>query len=147
MRFVLFLIGVFLLPLCVAPAAHAKVQLSSAWAPPSLKGISTGVAYLTLTSDAGDVLLSASSPVAAVVEIHTHIKHEGVLRMRKLSSLAVDGGKTISFEPRGLHFMLYQLKSPLTEGQTFPLTLRFKNAGEVTVTATVNQQKLLDYLK
>ena len=41
--------------------------------------------------------------------------------------------ETVALEPGGLHAMLMRLKEPMTEGDTFPLTLLFDDGGEVTV--------------
>lgn len=130
-----------------ASPAFAEVKLQDPWSPPSLIGSTTGVAYLTLLSDSHDAVVSASSPVAKVVELHTHEKDGNIVRMRKLETIALPSGHTVTLAPRGLHLMLYGLKRPLIEGQRFPLTLQFTHAKPVTVEAVVSQQKLLDFLR
>lgn len=127
--------------------ALAAITIRDAWAPPSLVGNDVGVAYLTIESGQDDRLVSVSSPVAKVVEIHTHEKDGDVLRMRKLPSLPLTQNEHAVFEPRGLHLMLYGLNVPLKEGEHFPLTLHFTHARPATVTAVVSQQKLDDFLK
>ncbi|MCW8860848.1 MAG: copper chaperone PCu(A)C, partial [Rhodospirillales bacterium] len=42
-----------------------------------------------------------------------------------------------ALQPGGDHVMFMGLNAPLKEGDTFPLTLVFKNAGEVTINVTV----------
>lgn len=130
----------------IASHAHAA-QVHDAWSPPSLIGSSTGIAYLTLTSDADDALIAVTSPAASTIELHTHRKDNGVLRMRKLERIALPAGKTVTLAPRGHHLMLFSLTTPLKEGTSFPITLRFAHAKPVTVTVQVSQQKLLDFLR
>lgn len=131
--------------LIAVPASAA--QVSDAWSPPSLVGSSTGIAYLTLTSDADDALVAVTSPAAKTIELHTHRKDNGVLRMRKLETIPLPAGTPVTLAPRGHHLMLYSLTTPLKEGATFPVTLQFRDAKPVTVTVQVSQQKLLDFLR
>ena len=83
---------------------------------------------------ADDRLVSASSPVAAEVQIHDMKMEEGVMRMRQLTGgLGVPAGARVELKPRSLHLMFMQLKAPLVTGQTVPVTLQFEKAGSVAV--------------
>jgi copper(I)-binding protein len=98
-----------------------------------------GAGYLTIANHgaAPDRLLSASSPAARSVELHTHI-HEGeVMRMRPVSAIEIPPGQTVTLRPGGLHLMLVGLARPLRQGETVPVTLRFERAGEVPMTLAV----------
>ena len=78
--------------------------------------------------------MSASSPVAAEVQIHDMKMEEGVMRMRQLTGgLGVPAGARVELKPRSLHLMFMQLKAPLVAGQTVPVTLQFEKAGSVAV--------------
>ncbi len=136
----------FVCSLFAAPA-FAAVSVHDAWAPPSLVGSTTGIAYLTLESDIDDALLGASSPVAKVVELHGHQQDGDIWRMRKQDAIALEAGTPVTLRPRGLHLMLYQLKRPLKEGERFAITLRFRDAKPLTIEAVISQQKLLDTLR
>jgi copper(I)-binding protein len=59
------------------------------------------------------------------------------MRMRQVSSIDVPAGGTVSLQPGGLHIMLIDLKEPLRQGETFPLTLTFAKAGKVAVDVPV----------
>ncbi len=69
------------------PDAPAAVVVRDAWARATPSGASTGAAYLTLTSPAGDVLVGASSPAAAQVSVHGMRMDGDIMRMR-----AAEGG-------------------------------------------------------
>jgi hypothetical protein len=109
------------------------------WAPISRGGTKTGAVYLTIVNDGknADRLLSASSPLAGSVEIHTHIHDADVMRMRRLDGVDAPPGSTIEFKPGGLHIMLLGLKQPLKDGDMFPMTLVFERAGSVPVAVMV----------
>jgi len=67
--------------------------------------------------------VSASTPVAAVVEIH-EMKMEGdVMRMRAVPRLELPADRTVELKPGGYHVMLMELKQPLRKGDVVPITL------------------------
>jgi hypothetical protein len=45
----------------------------------------------------------------------------------------------VSLEPGGYHIMLLDLAEPLEDGDTFELTLRFEQAGEMDLTVDVRE--------
>lgn len=94
-----------------------------------------GAGFMTIRNGGAqpDRLLSASTPVARVVELHTHIREGDVMRMRPVQDIPVPPGQTVSLRPGGLHVMLIGLTEPLRQGGEVPLTLRFERAGEVQV--------------
>lgn len=98
-----------------------------------------GAGFMTLKNNgaAGDRLISATSPAARVVELHTHIREGDVMRMRPVADIPIPPGQTVHLRPGGLHIMLIGLTEPLRQGTTVPLTLRFERAGEVQVTLGV----------
>jgi hypothetical protein len=85
------------------------------------------------TGREADRLVSASSPIARTVELHTHIRDGEVMRMRQVADIAIPAGETVRLRPGGLHVMLIGLTEPLRQGAEVPVTLRFARAGEVTV--------------
>jgi periplasmic copper chaperone A len=89
------------------------------------------------SGSSGDRLLAATTPVADAVQFHSVSEENGVSRMREMHDVAVTPGAKVTFSPGGMHVMLVGLKQPLKEGQTFPLTLKFENAGNVNVMVSV----------
>ena len=98
-----------------------------------------GAGFMTLKNNGPtpDRLISAASPAARVVELHTHIREGDVMRMRPVADIPIPPGQTVHLRPGGLHIMLIGLTEPLRQGGTMPLTLRFERAGEVQVTLSV----------
>lgn len=109
--------------------AHAQnVEVKDAWARPSVHGQQATGAFMKLTAKERLQLLSVSSPVAGVAEVH-EMKMEGdVMRMRAVSALDLPAGQTVELKPGGYHVMLMNLKTPLLKDTTVPLTLVFKDA-------------------
>lgn len=120
-----------------ADAPARNIEITGPWARATPPVAKMGAAYLEIRVQAADTLVSASSPVAERVEIHATVDNNGVLQMRPLSSIPIAPGKPAQLAPGGTHIMLVGLKSPLATGTRFPLTLKFTNAGEVTVQVSV----------
>ena len=128
--------------MAVAVAAYADepaITITNAWARATPGGAKTGAAYLTITNRGGasDKLVSASTPVAGMTQLHTTIDDNGVMKMRPLKSLDVKPGGSATLKPGGMHLMLMDLKGPLKEGQSFPLALTFDRAGKIETNVMV----------
>ena len=117
------------------------IRIIEPWARATAGTAMAGAAYMTLnnTVATADRLIEASSPVAARTEMHTHIIEGDIMRMRAVEGVDLPPGEAVEFQPGGLHVMLIGLKGPLQEGQSFPLTLNFAEAGAVTVEVKVLQ--------
>jgi copper(I)-binding protein len=117
--------------------AHAAgpIGIENAWTRATAAAQTVGGGFMTIVNagKTDDRLVSATSPVAAEVQIHDMKMEDGVMRMRQLADgLAVPAGARVELKPRSLHLMFMQLKAPLAVGQSFPVTLKFEKAGAVT---------------
>ena len=111
-----------------APSTAAQVTVDGAWARTSVQGQKGTGAFMKLTAKSDLKLVSASSPVAAITEVH-EMKMEGdVMKMRAIPSLDLPAGKAVELKPGGYHVMLLDLKMPLAKDTTVPMTLVFKDA-------------------
>lgn len=120
--------------------AAGPITIENAWSRATAPGQTVGVGYLTLLNSGprSDKLLEVSSPVAADVQIHETTLNDGVMRMRELKEgIELPAKSRVELKPGGAHLMLMQLESPLTPGTSFPVTLRFRNAGKLNVTFRV----------
>ena len=106
----------------------APVAVEGAWARASVPGQSASGAFMRLTAPQAMRLVQVESPAAGVAEVH-EMKMEGdVMKMRALPGLDLPAGKTVDLKPGGYHVMLMDLKAPLAQGASVPLTLVFKDA-------------------
>jgi periplasmic copper chaperone A len=123
----------------VAFADEAGIRLDHAWSRAAMAG-HEGAVYLTIT-DTGtqDTLIGITTPVATKAELHLSFDDHGVMKMRAVPSLPVEPGKPVSLTPGGYHIMLMGLKQALKQGDSFPVTLSFARAGQVTTSATVEK--------
>jgi len=122
-----------------SPTVAGSMRIEQPWSRPTVAAVPVGVVYvhLTNTGTRTDRLLSASSTVAERVELHTSFMDGNLMRMRQLAAVDIAPASTAHLEPGGMHIMLMGLKAPLTQGQTFALTLVFEQAGAVTVQVPV----------
>jgi hypothetical protein len=99
----------------------------------------TGAGFMAISNRGGaaDRLLSASSPAARAIELHSMVRDGEVMRMRPVEAVEIRAGQTVTLRPGGLHLMLIGLSQPLRQGETVPVTLRFERAGEVQVALPV----------
>ena len=137
------LIGLFAIGLaapCAAQTGNAQsIQAVNAWARATPLGARNGAAYVTLVNKgaADDQLIGVSSPVAGTAQLHVMSLDNGVMMMRPLPAIDVKTGETVALDPNGFHVMLLDLKQPLVQGHSFPLTLFFKKFGRLQVSVRI----------
>jgi copper(I)-binding protein len=117
--------------------AQDAVKIEGAWVRGTVAQQKASGAFMRLTPSQDTRLVSASSPLAGVVEVHEMAMDKDVMRMRAVPALALAAGKTTEFKPGGYHVMLMDLKQPLKAGDTVPLTLVFEDAGKVRTSQTI----------
>jgi copper(I)-binding protein len=86
-------------------------------------------AFMQIKAAKDTRLVAASSPLTPAVEIHEMKLQDNVMRMRQVDAIELPAGQTVELKPGGYHVMLMDLKSPVTEGTTVPLTLVFEDSG------------------
>ena len=134
-----------LVALCLSlPVQAGEIMVMDPFARVARPGAPTGAAFLGLHNlgDAPDRLIGAESPVAEVVQIHTHIEEDGVMKMRRIEDgILLPAGAMHELARGGDHVMLMGLTRQLTEGERFSLTLIFEMAGEVTIEVPVDNAR------
>ncbi len=124
----------------VARAEQSGIQIDHVWSRAAMAG-HEGVVYLTITdTGAPDTLTGVTTPVSAEAALHRSSDDHGVMKMRPVGPLPIEPGKPVTLAPGGYHIMLMGLKQALKQGDSFPVTLTFANAGQVTATAIVGKQ-------
>jgi len=114
--------------------------ITQAWSRATPSGAKIAGGYLTIENKgaAPDRLLGGSGDIAGKVEVHEMAMNNGVMTMRPLDKgLMIEPGKTVKLAPGGYHLMMFDLKSPLKQGEKLPVTLEFEKAGKVTVSLDV----------
>ena len=131
--------------------AHAlkcgDLVVAHPYATPTLAGSQVGAAYFMAIKNNGkeaDQLLGAKGDVSASVEIHEMKMDNNVMKMRAVPEVQLPAGYEVTFkhgQANGYHLMLLDLKNPLKQGDKFPLTLKFKRAGECQADVWVEASK------
>lgn len=119
--------------------ANKGVMVSHPWLRATPGGATIGAAFMEIRTEKGvtDRLISASSPVAGRVEVHTHTMDGDVMKMRKVDALDLKPGESHILKPMGEHMMLFDLKQPLKEGDLVKLQLTFEKAGVLEIDGSV----------
>lgn len=128
-----------LLSSCGSPAATQEAAVSTpsvlvedAWvrSTTGAKDTTMTAAFMSLTNpgDTDIKLISATSPVASVVQLHEMTAKDGTMVMQeKPGGITVPATSHAHLSPGGDHIMLMGLKQPLQPGDEVPLTLKFSD--------------------
>lgn len=134
---------VYMIPITTSAQDECNfVGLLDAWAGATVEGMPNGAVYgyLVNLGTEADTLLTASTDVAEVVEVHeTTIGDDDVMRMQPLpDGLMLTPHNYVQLQRGSYHIMLINLLQQLEDGSTFDITLVFESAGEVVVTVPVH---------
>ena len=120
--------------------ALAEVTVKDSWVRGTTPAQKATGAFMEITSSEAAALLTASSPVAGVVEIHTMKMEDGVMKMRALSKLDLPAGKAVKLAPGGNHVMLMDLKQQMKKGDVVPITLKIEGADKKVQTLEIKAE-------
>lgn len=124
----------------LAQAPVSAIVATDGWVKAPIPGRYMTAGFVTLQnpSQQDRQLVSASAPWAGLIEIHTHLHEDGVMKMRQLMQLPIPAGETVMLQPGGLHLMIFKLQLPLAE--FLPLTLCFDDGNCVNINASLRQK-------
>lgn len=114
--------------LLASPAAHAQVTVDKPWVRTTVAQQTVTGAFMTITSAQGGKLVSASSPIAASVEVHEMKMVGDVMKMRPVDALPLPAGRPVELKAGAYHMMLMGLKAPVKSGDVVPITLVVEDA-------------------
>ncbi|MBN7821527.1 copper chaperone PCu(A)C [Bowmanella yangjiangensis] len=122
--------------------ANSKLSIDHPWARPTLAVTGTGAVYMNIDnpSEHEERLMTATvaDSLAETVQIHQTLIQDDMALMREArEGLIIPAKGNLHLSPGGAHIMLIGLKTPLKEGDTFPLTLHFAHSGQLEVQVKV----------
>jgi copper(I)-binding protein len=91
------------------------------------------------TANTDRKLLRAESPAAKIVELHTHINDNGVMKMREVPQIEIKAHGQTELKPGSYHVMLINLTQPLKEGDMVPISLKFDDGSVQQISAPVRR--------
>ena len=121
--------SLILISALLALGAQAQTTVKDPWVRGTVAGQKATGMFAQVTSASGGKLVSATSPVAGVVEIHEMVMDGSVMKMRAVTALELPAGKAVELKPGGYHVMLMDLKQDLKTGESVPVTLVIEGAG------------------
>jgi copper(I)-binding protein len=122
--------------------SRVRIQVSlaavpmRAFTPQAAAAVGTATTFLTIRnlSDTPDQLISARNPIARRVVLTTRTGPDGPRTV--VAGLAIPADGTLTLSPFGNDLVLAD-PAPFETASTVPLILTFRNAGTVTIEATV----------
>jgi copper(I)-binding protein len=122
-------------------ANQAAITVSEAYARATPPNAPTSAIFLTMsnTSEQEVSLVSASTPAAGRVELHTMLMDGDVMQMRQVEQIEVASGKVVELKPGGLHLMLFDLQTQFAEGEELALKLFFSDGSQQQLTVPVKK--------
>lgn len=113
----------------LACGAHAQsMQVKDAWLRGTVPAQKATGAFMEISGKQAGRLVSAESPAAASVELHTMSMKDGVMKMTQVDGIDVPAGQTVKLAPGGYHVMFMGLKQQMKAGERVPLKLTFELA-------------------
>lgn len=116
----------WLLALMALPA-FAQITILEPWVRATVSQQTVTGAFMRIRSSTDARLISASSPIAGVSELHRMSLENNVMKMRAIPGIEITGGKGAELTPGGFHIMLMDLKRPIKDGEHVPITLVFED--------------------
>lgn len=116
-----------------------NLTVAEAWSRATIGAGRPGIFYVEIRNAGAqdDTFLGISTPVASMPMLHETVVKDGVATMPHATSVSIPAKGVVRLVPGGFHGMLMGLTAPLIEGESFPVTLIFREAGEVTVQTQV----------
>ncbi len=122
-------------------AFAADVTVTEPYARAVAPGQPNSAIFMRLSNqgDSALQLVSASTPAAKVVELHTHTNDQGVMKMRRIDAIDLPAATEVELRPGGLHVMLIGLTQPLNKGDEIDLTLTYSDGDQDSVKVPVKE--------
>jgi hypothetical protein len=134
-----------ILTLLASPLYAGDIMVKDAFARVAKPNAPAGAAFMMIHNmgDEDDRLISASSPAAQMVQLHTHKEtDDGIMKMMHVEEgFEIKAGETHALARGGDHVMMMGLTGPINEGEDIPVTLVFERAGEIELMITVDNTR------
>lgn len=121
-----------------------NIEIKHPWAKATLAGqpVAGGFMKIVNTGTEPDRLLTVTSAVSDMIQIHQMKVEDGVMKMGEISGgLEIAPGAAVELKPGGLHVMFIGIKAPFKEGETVKAMLTFERAGAIEVEFKVDAAK------
>ena len=116
-----------------------NIHVQSAWIRAVPPASMMSAAYMRIMNHGkiDDRLLSVSTNISKVSEIHNVIKKDGMMKMMPVKFIDIPSGSSLDLKPGGFHIMLIKLLKNPKVGERYSIILNFENTGIINVIAEV----------
>lgn len=122
-------------PSASSTGGGCPVSVSDAWVKAADSGVSAAFGVVRNDSSAEVTIVSASSPVSTMTQLHETTEVDGTAKMSEVGQLQVPANGDLTLEPGGNHIMFMALTGPVTAGQDVPITLTCLGGGTAEFSA------------
>ena len=117
-------------------SSAAPITAKDPWVKTATSGMTAAFVTLENSSSTADVLVSATSSAAGMVQLHEMVMQDGQMVMQeKKGGIPVPANGTAVLEPGGNHIMLMGLADPIVAGDEVTFTLEFEDGSTLEFTA------------
>jgi copper(I)-binding protein len=98
------------------------------------------IKQLKNSASTSDRLVGGQAAISKSVEVHQMVMDQNVMKMREIPGIEIPAKGRVSMDrgaKEGYHLMLMNLTRPLADGERFPMTLMFQQAGALEVEVEV----------
>ena len=126
---------------CQPVAEGPQIEVSGVWGRPSPMAAGNGAAYMLIENTGGedDKLISASSDVSEVVELHDMTIENDIMKMFHVEYMEITARGSLELKPGSKHIMFIGLDKKLEVGQIVTIELEFEKSGKMTVEAEIRE--------
>jgi copper(I)-binding protein len=122
---------------------NSNIIIEAPYVRASIPGTSITSAYMSIENknNEAQILTGVSSLFSDRIEIHQHTMSDGMMKMRKVDQLVIEGQSSVVLQPMGYHLMIFNVKKALLPEEDVSLTLHFKQQKDIVITIPVRSIK------
>ncbi len=119
----------------------ADIMLENVYVRATPPGTPNTAAFMSIMNkDSKDIqIVGAKSSLAKMVQIHSHTKVNGMMKMGQVKVVNLKAQEKLTFKPGGYHVMFMGMKKRLKSGEMADFTLIFSDGSELKVNAPVKK--------
>ncbi|AJQ95261.1 hypothetical protein YC6258_03225 [Gynuella sunshinyii YC6258] len=126
--------------------AGGNLSLIDAWVREVPPVMQNSAIFFTVKNDSDEdrIIVSASTEVASLTQVHEHKMVDGLMKMREVKAgVKIPAHSSVMFKPGGYHVMLIKLSKPLPVGTEVELTLTFDDGSTLVQNVRVRPDSQL----
>ncbi len=131
----------FLLSNTSFSASQESITINDPYVRAIPPGQTISAVFMTInnSSDKELSLVNATSNISKIVELHSHVHENGMMKMRRVESIKIPAKGQAVLKPGGFHIMLIDLHDNLKIDQKVSITLTFSDNSSMDITAVVRK--------